>query len=395
MNLVSIRKLIKRTKQINPQDLGESSFVYVDISSIDKDAKKVTAPQILKAVDAPSRARKEIRTNDVLVSTVRPNLNSVAIVPPEYDNQIASTGFCVLRSNNSLLDPYYLFYFTQSSCFVTHLSKLSIGAGYPAVSDDDVFDTEIPLPPLDEQKRIAEILQKADRLRRLRRYARQLSESYLQSVFLEMFGDPAINPMGWKKYNLSDLCQPITGIKAGPFGSSLKKEIYSKSGYRIYGQEQVIGNNFGIGDYYISKELFEKEFKAYEVKPKDVLISLVGSFGKTIVVPDGIWPGIINPRLLKITPLENVLNSVFLAKYLQLSSVQKQFMDLSHGGTMGILNAGQLKEFKIICPPLAKQEAFVNIIIQFESIINNYCESERQTEHLFQTLLERAFQGEL
>jgi type I restriction enzyme S subunit len=275
------------------------------------------------------------------------------------------------------------------------LPRLNKSAAVPGLNREDAYEQKLPLPPLPDQQRIAAILQKADRLRRLRRYARQLSDTYLQSVFLEMFGDPARNNKGWETFLLAEICQPNNGIKAGPFGSSLKKEYYSKSGYRIYGQEQVIGGSFTIGDYFISKELFEKEFKAYEVKPNDVLVSLVGTFGKIIIVPEGIDPGIINPRLLKISPRKEKLNSVFLSQYLQLSSVQKQLSDLSHGGTMGILNAGQLKEFKIICPPLAEQEQFSHIVVNYNHLKVREHESERQAEHLFQSLLQRAFQGEL
>jgi len=137
LNLMPIRQLVQKTRQIDPKKLGVDSFTYVDISSVDKDTKRITEPQTIFVDDAPSRARKEIRANDVLV----------AIVPPQYDNQIASTGFCVLRSDTERLDPNYLFYFAQTKTFISHLTDLSTGAGYPAVSDDDILDTRIPLPP--------------------------------------------------------------------------------------------------------------------------------------------------------------------------------------------------------------------------------------------------------
>jgi type I restriction enzyme, S subunit len=285
----------------------------------------------------------------------------------------------------------WLFYILTS----LDLTRLNKSAAIPGLNREDAYEQMIPFPPLPEQQRIAAILQKADRLRRLRRYTRQLSDGYLQSVFLEMFGDPVVNQKGWNFDYLAGFCRPQNGIKAGPFGSSLKKEFYSKSGYRIYGQEQVIGGNFIIGDYYISKKLFEKEFIPYEVKPSDILISLVGTFGKTIIVPDGIEPGIINPRLLKISPSKEILNSVFLSKLLQFPSVQKQLLNLSHGGTMGILNAGQLKEYRIICPPLPAQEEFAKHSGKYEDLNHKQLESERQSENLFQSLLQRAFQGVL
>ncbi|MEW6083212.1 MAG: restriction endonuclease subunit S [Chloroflexota bacterium] len=290
---------------------------------------------------------------------------------------------------NEQLDRDFLFYYLLKQR--EKLIGCRTGGAQPNISQEIIRELDIPLPPLTEQKRIASLLARADRLRHLRRTAHELGESLLQSVFLEMFGDPVTNEKGYEVYYLAELCESPNGIKAGPFGSSLKKEIYTKSGYRIYGQEQVIGGSFSIGDYYISKEMFEKDFKPYEVKPKDILISLVGTFGKTIIIPEGIEPGIINPRLLKISPRKDRLNSVFLSEYLQLSSVQKRLSDLSHGGTMGILNAGQLKEFKVICPPLSLQEEFAGVVARVEQMRARQAESERQVENLFESLLAQSF----
>ena len=138
----------------DPQDQAEQEFLYVDISSIDASAKRIVAPKRLLGRDAPSRARQEIRTNDVLVATTRPNLNAVALVPPELDGQIASTGFCVLRPAD-VLDARYLFRFVQTVGFVRSLSDLVKGALYPAVTDRQVREQRLPAPPLSEQGRIA------------------------------------------------------------------------------------------------------------------------------------------------------------------------------------------------------------------------------------------------
>jgi len=85
---------------------------------------------------------------------------------------------------------------------------------------------EIPLPPLEEQRRIAAILDKADAIRKKRKKAIELTETFLRSVFLDMFGDPVTNPKGWNPVKLQNVCTPKVGVKAGPFGSALKKEIY-------------------------------------------------------------------------------------------------------------------------------------------------------------------------
>jgi len=98
MKYLSIRDCVQKTQQIDPKKLNRESIIYVDISSVDRLTNKITKPQYVSVDEAPSRARKRICKDDVLIATVRPNLNSVAFVPRKFDNQIASTGFCVLRS---------------------------------------------------------------------------------------------------------------------------------------------------------------------------------------------------------------------------------------------------------------------------------------------------------
>ncbi|NBV24661.1 MAG: restriction endonuclease subunit S, partial [Proteobacteria bacterium] len=127
---------------------------YVDISSVDNRAKRITEAKTLLGKVAPSRARQIILANDVLVATTRPNLNAVALVPPDLDGEMCSTGFCVLRPTPEV-DPEYLFLFVQSDAFAHGLADLVKGALYPAVSDKQVRARPIPLPPLAEQRRIA------------------------------------------------------------------------------------------------------------------------------------------------------------------------------------------------------------------------------------------------
>ena len=132
-------------------------FCYIDIASVDNNQKRILNTSVLLGKDAPSRARQVINAGDVIVSTTRPNLNAVALVPHELDNQICSTGFCVLRPKKEL-ERDFLFAYVCSPDFVKNLSDLVKGALYPAVTDKQVKAQVIPLPPLPEQKRIAAII---------------------------------------------------------------------------------------------------------------------------------------------------------------------------------------------------------------------------------------------
>jgi type I restriction enzyme S subunit len=274
------------------------------------------------------------------------------------------------------------------------LNQLNRAAAVPGLNREDAYRKKLLLPPLPDQRRIAAILDKADELRAKRRAALEQLNGLTQAIFLEMFGDPINNPSRWEMRRLVDAVENPYGIKAGPFGSSLKKEDYTKSGYRVYGQEQVLAGRFDVGDYYISERKFQT-LKTCEVRKGDVLVSLVGSFGKVLVVPEGIEPGIINPRLLKISPKKGLLTPEFLASLLAQPSVQAAFERLSHGGTMGILNAGLMKEFRVPLPPEAAQHEFAKAKAAVSVLQHRRRESLALSDTLFASIQHRAFGGEL
>ncbi|MFI3155270.1 MAG: restriction endonuclease subunit S [Methylococcaceae bacterium] len=138
---------------INPKAQPDEEFWYIDISAVDNTTKKITSPWRINGKSASVRARQVVHQSDVIVSTTRPNLNAVAIVPSELHDEICSTGFCVLRSGPEL-EPDYLFYFAQSRMFVDSLAALVQGALYPAVTDKQIFIQPIPWLPLNEQRQI-------------------------------------------------------------------------------------------------------------------------------------------------------------------------------------------------------------------------------------------------
>ncbi len=157
-------------------------------------------------------------------------------------------------------------------------------------------------------------------------------------------------PEHWNIARFKFLCESII---AGPFGSSITKDMYQPFGYKVYGQEQVIPNNFQLGDYYISKKDFD-QLSRYKVEPGDLLISCVGTFGKIAVFPNEAQEGIINPRLIK-AKLKSGQNAFFVRELLKSEMVFKQFELLSRGGTMGVINIAILNEIIAAAPPLTEQ----------------------------------------
>ena len=161
-------------------------------------------------------------------------------------------------------------------------------------------------------------------------------------------------------------------MKAGPFGSSLTKDMYVSSGYKIYGQEQVIPGDFSIGDYYISEDKYA-ELRQYAVKAGDILISCVGTFGKIAVFPKDAQEGVINPRLIKVSPTEVILPE-FLELVLRSQVAFEQMTLFSRGGTMDVVNIGILSEIRVTVPPILEQKSLlseVNIRVeQYDHLVN-------------------------
>ena len=146
-------------EKIRPETTPDRSFTYLDIASIDRSQFRLVSPKVLLGKDAPSRARQKVRSGNVLFSTVRTYLKNIAMVPPEFDGEIASTGFCVLNPADET-DHRFIFYCVLNDEFVSKLNPLQRGTSYPAVRDGDVLSQEILLPPLPEQRRIVAEIEK-------------------------------------------------------------------------------------------------------------------------------------------------------------------------------------------------------------------------------------------
>ncbi len=336
-----------------------------------------------------------VRAGDLLVTNMG-TVGRTCVVPSGLETSIISSHLIKISLDSQAAWPSYISWMLNfCPLVVAQIRAKCHGAIMAGFNSGLLKELRIPLPPLLEQRWIAEVLDRAEALRAKRRAARGQLDTLTQAIFLDLFGDPATNPKRWRRVRIQDAVVGKFGIKAGPFGSSLKKEDYvTTAGYRVYGQEQVIAGRFDIGDYYIGERKYQ-QLKACAVKEGDLLISLVGSFGRVLVVPRGIEPGIINPRLLKITPNHDLVTSDFLAAAIALPTTQVEFERMAHGGTMGILNAGLLKRLQVLAPPLPLQHDFARRAAAVEKLRAAHSASLAELDALFATLQHRAFRGEL
>lgn len=144
----------------DPTRWPDRPFMYVDIASVDVVTGGITNPQELIGEEAPSRARKVIHAYDIVISTCRPTRGAIAVVPEELHGQICSTGFSVVRCKNGV-NPFYLHFALRLASTAEQFRKWSTGSSYPAILDEDVEKTLVPVPDSGSQDRIAELLRTA------------------------------------------------------------------------------------------------------------------------------------------------------------------------------------------------------------------------------------------
>lgn len=301
--------------------------------------------------------------------------------------------YIIESKDKDILSVRFLYYFLCE--YIDTLRNNSIGGVIKYIKLSDLTEINFPLIPTKDQQRIVNILDKADEIRTKKKLANEKLDEFLKSTFIDMFDDPVTNPKNWSVYTIKEVAEKDkNAIKAGPFGSALKKEYYTDSGYKIYGQEQVISGDINYGDYYIDEKIFNK-LRNCEIKENDVLISLVGSYGRILIVPKEFQKGIINPRLMKITFDKSKINTLFFKYFFSSESLQKLLCDNTHGGTMGILNTSIVKALKIIVPPIDLQNQFAQIVQKVEAQKEKNQKVIEQMDNLFNSLMQQAFKGEL
>lgn len=160
---VALGEVCVKTRNITWKDT-DGEYYYIDLTSVDRETNEICPEQIINAHNAPSRAQQIIQTNDVLFATTRPTLQRYCFVPEQYDGQICSTGYCILRANPEMIMPKFLYYTISTKDFGIYVENNQKGASYPAITDSQVKKYRFPLPSLKEQARIVEVLNRFDKL---------------------------------------------------------------------------------------------------------------------------------------------------------------------------------------------------------------------------------------
>ena len=371
---VKLGDVCEKAKSVNIRK-QHGSFSYIDIGSVNSELKRVSEIQELDWSIASSRARQIIRKGDTLFSTVRVNLERVAFIENEQNNLIASTGFTVVRANDKS-DGQYLFYTVSSPQFIDKLSKLQKGTAYPAVTDKIVFNEEIPLPPLEEQKQIAALFHSIETA--MEQVDGQ--EKNLKALQKNLVNGLVSTEPVFGNLLLSKNCT-LTHI--GSIAECDKKyPEHEKEVERFVGLEWMEADNFKLQGFGLVENgtTFTKRFAK-----GDVLFGKRRAYLKKVAVAD--FDGICSGDILVIRAKARNLLQGLLPYYISSEAFINHAISTSAGSLSPRTKWKDLQTFEIAIPDLKTQEKILDVLKQFDTTIIQLKQQKATLKLLKQKLL--------
>ena len=292
-------------------------------------------------------------------------------------------GLCTFNTKTDF-EKLFLYYYLNSQ--IEYLKSKSTGSTFKAVNKDVISDLKIPLPPLAEQKHIAAILDKTQKIIAEHKQMLQKYDTLIKSRFIEMFGDNPIESGKWEVETLADVCSSVV---RGPFGSALKKDVFvpkSNNTVKVYEQKHAIQKSANIGTYYISQEKYE-ELKRFECKPGDFIMSCSGTMGEFYQLPIGCEKGIINQALCKFS-LNNKIEALFFLEWMKQSIHN---LETKGSGIQNVAAVSFIKQMPVFLPPLTLQNDFATFVQQIDKSKSAVQKSLEKTETLYKSLMQQYF----
>jgi len=366
------RKIKKNQDNVQRKMLSVSQFLGIVEKEYDSDSQIRTKKESMNYL--------VVEPNDLVVNDMWIQYRGLGVSNLEGT---VSPAYQVYQINSEKIVPRFLNYLVRSDVYVNQYPKYLKGIRPNSLEISQYHFTRLPLliPEPVEQQQIADFLDKEtiridSAISKNQKLVQLLEEKYyriINKMIIEGF-DPSVKtknsgmewvgdiPEHWKALPIKSILQNgKDGIRIGPFGSSIKLKFMKEFGYKIYGQENAIKEDFTLGNHYIDEEKFN-ELKDYEIIPGDIVISRMGTIGKATIVPKGIEPGIMHSHLIRIRANPKKCTQEFLVMLINSSHYLKShFEQVSTGATMSGLLVPVIKSAFICLPPFKEQ----NLILEF------------------------------
>ncbi|MGI8582306.1 MAG: restriction endonuclease subunit S [Chitinophagaceae bacterium] len=402
---VPINKLVLKTQQRDPSKKPNEKIKYVDVSGVDNTLFEVKEYSTFNGKDAPSRARKVIETNDIIFATVRPTLKRVAIIKSELNDELCSTGYCVLKTDSTKADFRFLYFFLLTEFYIKQIGSLQRGASYPAVRDSDVRGIKIPLPSVKEQQSISYILtliqtaiQKQEELIRT---ATELKNALMQKLFTEGIKNKkqkqteiGLVPQSWEVVKLEEV---ITQID---YGTSVKCSYEETTTYPVLRIPNIIKGSIDISDLKFGK-LNQNEIDKLILSFGDLLFvrtnGVKENAGRCAMYKDEMKQCYFASYLIRIKVKRDFLMPAFFNLYARTETGQRFLSGKAMRTADGKfnINTGTIKSVLVPIPDIKEQE---EITLSIESLlrkITNHQTRKQTLTQLFQSMLQQLMTGEI
>lgn len=327
-------------------------------------------------------ARMKLVAPGTLLLSFKLSLGKVGIAKiPLFTNE-AIAALTDLRND---VNTDYMYWALRNADFLGGSDRAAMGN---TLNKAKLKEIRIPLPPLPEQRRIASILDKADALRAKRRKAIAKLDQLLQSVFLEMFGDPVTNPHDFTVMQLGDVATQVTdGAHHTP--------IRTQSGIPLLSARNVLMGSLSFSNTdFVGQEEYERLRRRCEPKRGDILISCSGSIGRVSVVRTDI-PFVLVRSAALVKLDQNLVMPTFMEHQLRTPYLQGQMQMSAKSSSQANLFQKPIRELKVLVPPIALQKRFEAIASKVAERHSNFLEAEKRLESLFTSLQAHAFSGKL
>jgi type I restriction enzyme S subunit len=399
-HFADLRSVCERTSIWNPARERRDRFRYIDVSSVSNEHFCVTGAQEIAGSSAPSRARKIVKTGDVIYATVRPSLKRVAWIEPGYNDQIASTAFCIVRADPKQAVSKFLYYILLSDDVNRRIIEHERGASYPAVTDKDVLNQFVPLPPIEEQEKIAAVLWKIQKAVEIEnaivRNARDLKKSLLRRLFTHGWrGEPLKETEIGPLPNSWELVPFVEVLTMAQYGLSMRGR--SEGRYPILRMNCQSDGQVTFDDLQFV-DLEEKAFAAYELRDGDLLFNRTNSFelvGRTAIFHSD-KPAVFASYLIRLRLDSEQMISDFVNYYLNMESTQQTLKLLAtRAVSQSNISASKLKTFQIPKPEKNEQREIADILQSVDRKIEVHESKKRSLRDLFKTLLHKLMTAQI
>ena len=408
---VRVQDVVLRTHHTDPTRTPDSPFKYIDVSAVSSERLRIESSADYLGKDAPSRARKLIHADDVIFATVRPYLKRVANVPSDLDGQIRSTAYCVLRAAPDCLDPGFLYFAAITDRFVQSVAEHQRGSSYPAVRDSDVLNEQIPLPPLPEQRAIAEVLRTVQRAKeateKVIAACRHLKQSLMRHLVtygpvpFDQADKVALKETVYgpvpEQWPVIDLRDAVASIDYGL--SAAIPKMQPERGVRIVSTADVTKDGRILYGQIRQVEAPAKIVQRLTLRTGDVLFNWRNSpelVGKTAIFDETGDPHIFASFILRIRTGEKKSHNAFLKHVLNYYREQGVFLTLARRAVnQANYNRNEISVLKIALPPYAIQVAMAGLLRIVDGKLAAEQNRHRTISTLFNTLLHHLMTGKV